>query len=570
MNRSKDDREKQLQDAKTCLERYKTYLPADDTAKPENIEVLKVQYDSLQKNPCFSGLKQIQDDLTEARQNFDCLQQDIKAKEETASGELRRYSNMTAEDEKRARLEWKKALEASAKSREECIRLESEKAAADKTCKENHQHLIAQYNQEPLPVDILDLAKDFDVLLQEKKKEIYDAEESLKSLQAEYKEQSSILSWLEGKRADSSLADGNEGTGRTPWSSVSLYSYKETAANAEMKIEEAKQQQRQHHRDMQQMMRVRIEAYQNDLNGVYEEFLSSLKGLYDLLMEQPLRLGEFASNHERTCEVIQQRLNEVLAVQQQDAQIHDRVVEMILNYVRSIDSEMRRIAVSTIVDLGGHRRPLMKIERDALKEDRIYFDSVDRFLQSILDKRRSAPAEQKKGITSSLLPADLFAAAYKSIRTRIYVLKPEPNDSYSSERWNSIASQQSTGERAFASAVPLCALLYYQRNGALSSRTGVRNWTTLYLDNLFANVQSSFILDPLFKLFEAACMQVVTFTYISSHDVVKNFSVIKLMKTVSYQGGHEVLAVEDRTAESASSSSMQMYLQNIREIPLAI
>ncbi len=201
-------------------------------------------------------------------------------------------------------------------------------------------------------------------------------------------------------------------------------------------------------------------------------------------------------------------------------------------YLRNIDSEMREIDKRTTIPLRGRSRKMLTIDLPKWNET-LYLGKVRSYVQNLIAeiKRFSQQEDAIERILNKSFHLSSFYNAIIGLRTpKIHILKIEEFQE-TSIPWEN-AGKTSGAESFLAAFTIISALLSYQRYDKFDLLSRRDRHSVLIMDNPFAKVHSSHIIEPLWEMCKAQNIQFIAFSAVENAAILEAFNVIYALRLV--------------------------------------
>lgn len=235
-----------------------------------------------------------------------------------------------------------------------------------------------------------------------------------------------------------------------------------------------------------------------------------------------------------------------------------QIVFRLGEFIFEIENQMEKIDARTTISLRGHSRKMLDIKLPEWNEA-LYLEKVRAYVHDLIAeiKRFSQQEDAIERVLNKSFQLSSFYNVIIGLRTpKIYIFKIEE---FQETRipWES-AGKTSGAESFLAAFTIVSTLLSYQRYDELDLLSRKDRHSVLIMDNPFAKVHSSHIIEPLWEMCKAQNIQLIAFSAVENAAILEAFNVIYALRLVPRIDMKNHLLVtqiknnEDRELESRS------------------
>ncbi|MDE5757772.1 MAG: hypothetical protein K2H85_04080, partial [Allobaculum sp.] len=235
-----------------------------------------------------------------------------------------------------------------------------------------------------------------------------------------------------------------------------------------------------------------------------------------------------------------------------------QIVFRLGEFLFEIENQMGKIDARTTIPLRNHSRKMLDIKLSEWNEA-LYLEKVRAYVHDLIAeiKRFSQQEDAIERVLNKSFQLSAFYNAIIGLRTpKIYIFKIEEFQEIRIP-WER-AGKTSGAESFLAAFTIVSALLSYQRYDELDLLSRKDRHSVLIMDNPFAKVHSSHIIEPLWEMCKAQNIQLIAFSAVENAAILEAFNVIYALRLVPRIDMKNHLLVtpiknnEDRELESRS------------------
>ena len=293
------------------------------------------------------------------------------------------------------------------------------------------------------------------------------------------------------------------------------------------------------------------ECYQDDFFRKGFNNLLALTGHVPDLKEQ---LGTLLSSYDTIQKKLEVDLGNI-------GKERKNVEEILLDYVKDIDDNMRQIDKNSSISVRGRSLRMLKINVPDWEENReLYQKRIQDFTESFLkwgmeaaEKNQNVDELLGKLITTKKLYDDVVNI--RNIGIRLYKIEAEREVPIS---WAEV-SANSGGEGFLSAFVILSSLLSYMRRDEADLFAAGEEGKVLIMDNPFAQTNAVHLLKPLMDMARKTNTQLICLSGLGGDSIYNRFDNIYVLNVVSSSRGMHYLKSEHIKGEDSKKVVLSQF-----------